>query len=419
VSDAVVEAAGGLRRVLVAVDPEGLSGEECARLAEELAATENCCATVRMLLAARAVAAGAHQARGYGHGAAWLARLTGSSAAQGHHALDAAARLHECPQTKAALLAGDISWAQADEITKTHAELPGAEAELLPTARHADLSQLRDRARDHRQAHTDPAQLRDRQWAARHFRHWRDRDGMIRLAAALPPETGLPLVRRVETAALKARRAARHADPHHRQPFEAHAADALAHLVTATRPSSPDPAGPGLQEPDPEGPDPEAPDAAGRKPGRSHHPNRTLSDLVVVCDLYAWRRGHPHPGEACHIIGGGPIPIDLARELSQDAFIKAVLHDGTNIHTIKHFGRHLPATLRTALDLGPTPQFTGRACADCGTQWGLQYDHIDPVAHHGPTQYDNIQPRCWNHHQAKTERDRQAGLLTPHPPNTS
>ena len=141
-----------------------------------------------------------------------------------------------------------------------------------------------------------------------------------------------------------------------------------------------------------------------------------------MCDLLAWRRGHPHPGEACHIIGGGPIPVEVARQLSHDAFIKAVLHDGTNIHTIKHFGRHLPAALRTALDLGPVPAFTGRACVDCGNRWGLQYDHVDPVAHHGPTQYTNLQPRCWTDHQIKTEQDRQAGLLGPHaprPPNRS
>jgi 5-methylcytosine-specific restriction endonuclease McrA len=106
----------------------------------------------------------------------------------------------------------------------------------------------------------------------------------------------------------------------------------------------------------------------------------------------------------------------VARRLGADAFLKAVLHDGTAIHTVKHFGRHYPAELRTALDLGPVPEFTGRQCAQCGRRWGLQYDHIDPVAHRGPTSYDNIQALCWADHQSKTRRDHEAGLTPPHAP---
>ena len=68
------------------------------------------------------------------------------------------------------------------------------------------------------------------------------------------------------------------------------------------------------------------------------------------------------------------------------------------------------------------PEFTGRACVDCGRRWGLDYDHVDPVANRGPTSYDNLQARCWPCHHHKTERDRKAGLLGPHaprPPNRS
>jgi hypothetical protein len=140
------------------------------------------------------------------------------------------------------------------------------------------------------------------------------------------------------------------------------------------------------------------------------------AELVIVCDLFAWRRGHAHSGEVCHIIDGGPIPVPLAQELGRDAFLKAVLHDGVAIHTVKHFGRHLRAELRTALDLGTAPTFTGAQCADCGRRFALEYDHVNPVANHGPTAYANLTPRCWADHRAKTERDRQAGLLGPNPP---
>ena len=41
-------------------------------------------------------------------------------------------------------------------------------------------------------------------------------------------------------------------------------------------------------------------------------------DMVIVTDLRAYRRGHAPPGEVSHIVGGGPIPVSLARELAKD-----------------------------------------------------------------------------------------------------
>jgi Domain of unknown function (DUF222)/HNH endonuclease len=387
VAGSVLEAAAGLREALAGFDPEVVSAAECACLSEELAVTEKACATVRLPAAARAVRGGAHRDRGFKDGVSWLARQSGTTGGQARQALETAGRLAGCPDTKDALLAGDISLLQAAEITQAASELAGAEAELLPLARHSDLSQLRDRAREHRQARTDPAGLRRRQFQRREFRHWQDRDGMIRFSGGMPPETGLPFVQRVEAAGLKARRAVRAAG-RPLEAFEAYAADGLICLTAGT--------------------------AGG--------PISARAELVIVCDLLAWRRGHPHPGEACQLIGGGPIPVEVAKDLAQDAFVKAVLHDGTNIHTVKHFGRHLPAALRTALDLGPIPEFTGRQCAQCHRRWGLQYDHVNPLANHGPTQYSNLQALCWKDHQIKTDQDRQTGLLGPHaprPPNTT
>ena len=142
-------------------------------------------------------------------------------------------------------------------------------------------------------------------------------------------------------------------------------------------------------------------------------PKRREVDVVVVCDLRAYRRGHAHEGEQCHLVGGGPIPVRLARELTNDAFLKAVLHDGVNIHTVKHFGRHIPAELRTALELGPVPDFDGVVCREegCDRRYGLEWDHDDPVANGGETSFENLAPKCGPHHWNKTERDRKDGKL--------
>lgn len=385
-SPSLLSACVSLREALAGFEPGLFSAADCGRLAEELAITEKACVAARLLAASRAVDGGVHRDRGFKDGAAWLARHSGTTGAAARQALDTANRLGECNDTKNAFLAGDISLAQASEITQAQEETPGAEAELLPVARGGDLSKVRERAREHRQAQTPVAELHRQQQAARFFKHWRDRLGMVCFSGALPPETGLPFVRRVELATARTRREARRdAGKRTEERWEAHAADALAAL-TAT--------GAG----------------AGK---RSDH-----TELVVVCDLLAWRRGHAHPGEPCHLIDGGPIPVELAKALAADAFVSAVLHDGVDIQRVKRFGRYIPAELRTALDLGPVPEFSGRECVDCGSKWGLEYDHVDPVANQGPTTYGNVKARCWKDHQIKTERDRKAGLLGPRPPNS-
>ena len=101
-----------------------------------------------------------------------------------------------------------------------------------------------------------------------------------------------------------------------------------------------------------------------------------------------------------------------------DAFLKVVLHDGVQIHTVKHFGRYRSAELETALMLGAPPDFDGVSCAalGCDRKLGLQWDHEDPLANDGATSAENLQPLCGPHHREKTERDRRAGRLRGKPP---
>ena len=381
----LLEMAATLRDALGKVEPGAFTPADCAAVAEALAVTEKVCGAARLLFAARAVDAGAHRDRGVADGAAWLATHGGTTAHAARDALKTAAELDAHPDTKAALLAGEVSIDQAGEITRALAEVPADEGALLDVARRGDLSEVRDAARVARQRAMDPGDLHRRQQQARHLRHWRDALGMVRVSGALPPETGIPLLSRVERLAARLRREAAEAgtDP---EPFDAHAADALVALGRGS--------------------------AEGEPPSRGAH----RVDLVVVCDLFAFRRGHAHRAEPCHLVGGGPVPVDVVKDFAADAFVKAVLHDGVTIHSVAHFGRHLPAELRTALALGPVPEFPGPSCADCKRRYGLELDHVEPLAHGGPTAYANLEHRCVPCHQAKTERDRRAGLLRRAPP---
>src|SRR5438067_1077360 len=184
--------ARALRKALSGFEPSLLSGEDCAIVAEEMARTEKACAGVRAAAAARAAECGAHRRRGWSDGADWLAQVSGVSRGEARAALETAASVENCPATRAALAAGEVSLAQAGEIAKTEAVRPGSEVELVSLAKRQSLTVLRDEARKQRIAAVDPEELHRRQVAARSLRHWRDELGMVRLMAALTPEVGVP-----------------------------------------------------------------------------------------------------------------------------------------------------------------------------------------------------------------------------------
>jgi len=250
----------------------------------------------------------------------------------------------------------------------------------LNLAKEGDLRRLKETARDVRVEAIKPEDLHQRQVRARSFRAWRDELGMIAFAGALSPETGVPFITRLEREADRLRRSAKAAGGEV-EAWNAYGADAFAQMISGEARAT-----------------------------------RWQTELTIVCDLRAWRRGHAHEGEPCHILDGGPIPVDLAKKLSEDAFLNVAFHDGFEIGKFARLGRHIPVPLRSALDLGDPPDFTGKRCADCGKRHRLQMDHVDPVANGGPTSYKNLQPRCYTDHQVKTERDRRAGLLGPNAP---
>ncbi len=362
---------------LARLEPALFSGDDCRVAAEQLSVAAKACAAAGARMAARAASCGAHRQLGYRDAEQWLARAAGTTAADAASALALARQLEDCPATKEALVNGSLSLVQAREITRTETVAPGSEAELVALATTSDLKSLRDRARSRRSDAVDVDELHARQRAAREVRHWRDDLGMVCGSFSLMPEVGVPFVNRLEAETGRVRRAARREGS--TDSYGAHAADALAKMV------------------------------AGE--GKGH---AIRADINIVCDLRAWRRGRSQGDEVSTIVGGGPIPVAVAKELSKDAFFKVILHDGVKIDTVAHLGRHISAELRTALELGSPPAFEGLVCVEpgCGRTAGLEIDHVDPVAHLGPTSLTNLTPRCWPDHQEKTERDRRAGLLS-------
>jgi hypothetical protein len=374
----IVELVDALCAELAVFEPALRSGSDCADLAERLAWAAKSCAAASARAAARAVDCGAHRSRGDARAPEWFARVSGSSAGSARAALDTVVLLNGCPATRDAVAGGEVSLAQAAEIVA----IPEHEPELLAVARGSGLRAVKDTARKRRIEGIDPEELHAKQHAAREFVHWKDELGMIRFRGALAPIDGMAFVNRLDAQTDREWRAARR--DQRNEPRAALAADAFVRLVGQSSGS-----------------------------GRSTAKSRT-TDVVFVVDSRAYQRGHAHPGEPCHVIGGGPIPVNAVKDRMDDAFLKVVLHDGVNIQTVAHRGRRRSAELNTALELGAPPAFDGVVCAEpgCHRTYGLQWDHKDPCANGGLTTLGNMQPLCTPHHVEKTERDRKAGLLT-------
>ena len=133
-AESVLELSRALRAALVSFRPFDYSGDDCAVLAEELAAVEKVSAAARVRAAARAGTCGAHRERGFADVSDWMARATGSTAGAVKTALETVAAIEAQPEAKAALDAGVISLAQARELVKTEAAVPGSSADLLEVA---------------------------------------------------------------------------------------------------------------------------------------------------------------------------------------------------------------------------------------------------------------------------------------------
>jgi hypothetical protein len=361
--------ARSLREVLRDFDPAMHPANDCAALVEELARTEKACALARVLAAARASDCGAHRRKGFPDAADWLAHVGGTTPAQAERQLATARWITDLPDTKAALTSGDLSLEQAEEVAKTEQHCPGSEAEMLDAARRDTLKSLRETGRNKRQSAITPEVLAGRQHEARHHRHWRDELGMVRGTYALEPHIGIPFVNRLDAETDRLRRAAKRRGDELPEPRDRHAADAFNKMLAG---------------------------------GGKGHAKR--ADVVYVCDVAT--------GES-HIIGGGPVPESTVRAAARHAFVKAVLHDGVAITTVKHYGKNPPAVLQTALEIGKPPDFMGMTCSvrGCDRRYYLERDHIDPRANGGAWSPGNVEWMCWYHHVEKTERDRQMGLL--------
>ena len=141
----------------------------------------------------------------------------------------------------------------------------------------------------------------------------------------------------------------------------------------------------------------------------------TKPRVHVIVDRDALLRGSVADEERCEMstcFGPISIPLSVAQEIMDDAFLSGVFKDGTDVMSYVSFRRHIPRAVREALLI--RDDFTC-SVEGCNRRARLEIDHLEPFARGGPTRMTNAGPKCEFHHRRKSAEDRRAARAGPAP----
>ncbi|MSX33162.1 MAG: DUF222 domain-containing protein, partial [Actinobacteria bacterium] len=302
----------------------------------------------------------------------WLATETDCARYEAQSVVVLAGQLQHLPVTQAALRSGTLSGTQAVEVARGAIVAPNTETQLLNLAKHATVRDLRDATSRVVAAATDEAERHRQVHKSRYLKSWTDTDGSFNLKARMTVANGALVMAALKPMQEEIFKQARKSGAHERP--EAYAADALMALCEKASASD---------------------SGAGASVTKTSRPNAVMHIRV---DIDALKRGRTEHGEICEIAGVGPIPVATATEYLGEAFLKLLVMDGTEIRTIAHMGRAIPAKLRTAVEE------RDRVCQvpTCDMTMGLEIDHIVPFAEGGAASLENLVRLCKRHHLLKT-----------------
>ncbi len=367
--------------IVACLDAQRVDGRQAMRLVASFTRCEHLGHAGKTLAAARAALAAPQTASGQRSAAHWLAEVTGESVGDAVRTLELGRRLPHQQALDKALRSGRLSRSRVQAVSDAALANPDEELTLVGAAVRDDHRSLRERCRATRArslTHDEAVRNYELVRSSRYCRTWSDDDGAVRLEARLTPDAGAVIRSALESRTkLLAGEARRRGAP---ERYERLAADALVSMCRDGFTATTDGAG-GARE-----------GSTGPTPPAVVH---------VRVDVAALRRGWAGDGEVCEIAGVGPVPVESARSLLGDAWLKLVLVDGVDVATVCHAGRTIPAPVRTALIE------RDRTCVvpGCGSDLGLEIDHWRvPFAEGGPTSLANLARLCHHHHFLKTFR---------------
>jgi len=351
-----------LRSALAGALPKQVQGSDAVAMAAVFAEAERVAAAGKALYARRVKETAAYESSGHHDAAGWLASLSGEPVGRARRLLETAEQVAMVPLVCEAFLAGELSGTQAAVVGEAAVLHPAATTQLLETARHGSLREVKDLAsRTKRVAlGQEREEARERRvHAGRYCRIFHPEAGGVRLDAWMTEAEAARLISCLEHETDAVFKDAWTLGE--RETRERYRSDALVRLV------------------------------CGKATPRAH--------VMLRVDAAALRRGSLDDGEICEIAGVGQVSIATARDLLGDCWYNVLVKDGVNVSTVTTTTRSIPHSLRIALmERDPMCVVPG-----CPASEHLQIDHwqID-FAKSGPTCLDNLCRLCARHHAMKT-----------------
>jgi len=351
-----------LRSALAGALPEQVQGPDAVEMAAVFAEAERVAAAGKSLYARRVKETAAYEISGHHDAAGWLASVSGETVSRARCLLETAEQVAGVPLVREAFLAGELSGSQAAVVGEAAVLHPAATTQLLETARHGSLREVKDLASRTKRAALgeEREEARERRvHAGRYCRVSHPDAGGVRLEAWITKAEGARLISCLEHETNTVFEEAWGAGE--REARERYRADALVRLV------------------------------CGKATPRAH--------VMLRVDAAALRRGSLDDGEVCEIAGVGQVPIATARDLLGDCWYNVVVKDGVDVTTVTTTTRSIPHSLRIAL----TERDPMCVVPGCPASEHLQIDHwrVD-FAKNGPTRLDNLCRLCSRHHAMKT-----------------
>jgi hypothetical protein len=355
------DAVATVRGLVSSLDIDRMPSDDVVQIVEYFAELERLAVAGRTFAGRRIERTKIWREQGFSTPARWMAAKAQTSVPEAIATIETGRRLEELPETRRAVRSGALSAVQAAAITAAAIADPGSERTLLETAKTSSFAHLRERCREVVAAVERDPDAQERIHRSRYVRSWSDADGAFRLDARLTPDAGAKLMATVKVRAKALEAQAKRAGSNDRS--EAFAADGLVSLANSSMP----------------GP---------------------RAVVHVHVDRKAWNRGRVERGERCFIPGVGPVPVAAARKLADDGLVKAILADEADVRAVAHFGRTIPAKIRTALEARDI------TCVvpGCDEREDLEIDHIVPLGEGGETRLSNLARLCRWHHSLKTHR---------------
>ncbi len=369
-------------------EPGRYSVTDAASLVSLFERGKRLCVAGETLSASRAAEGNPHHRSGHRTPDEWLSSVTGSSKGEALGILKVGEALSSQPRVEEALRGGKLTSSQATLVSDAVAVNPSCEQDLIKGTQRDSLQELKERclrAKAEGRSAEDAARHRKALHEKRRCRTYTDAEGAFCLEAHLTPEAGAGVLAALDSRVDRLFKEARRSGQY--EAVEAYRADALCALMTGAPTSSTKAGKPSDGSP----PDPHE-SSSGGSPTKVMH---------IRVDLEALRRGSVVPGKVCEIPGVGPVSVDWARDQLGDALCDLVVTDGVDVSTVVRLGRHIPASLKTAI----LERDQRCVVPGCHKRLGLEHDHWQVAfADGGEVSYDNLARLCTGHHYQRTHQ---------------